>query len=667
MPPGRDPPPEAAPAPSVETPLTAMRAVAATLAGLFCIVLTGIAIRHSELVTGQYISTGVPPLPALGVLVALAAVAPPLQRRFPRLAPSRAQILLIYCMLTVAIVLNGLYHIRAFLPHLVSLQYGGRSEPRLLEYARFLPAWYAPHDPEAIRSYYEGAREKPLPWAVWAAPLGAWTLFFLAIFVGAFSLTTLLRKPWTQDERLSFPLVTLPLALTKSDWSEFGSRAQRRALFRLGFGLAAAYSAINIAHAFAPWLPALPFSIGLEGISLERPWTPLGAVRAYFMLDAVGIGYLVPLDLLFSVWFFYLCNRAFAVAGTLAGWDEPGFPFTQQQSAGGYIALGLLLLWRLRRPLRASLGRAFGPSASDASGERWAWIGLAGSAFCALGYCRLAGLSLWLAVPFFAILGLFTLVYIRIRGEVGVPFQFIYPWTMPKTMLLDFFSVPNAMIWGGASSMVLLSSLAWLSSNHHPLEQAAYQFDSARIASEAKIPHRVLFVALLLAFVVGLWTAFGTHLSAYYAQGSNLIPSAGGYGEYRAAMAREEYQRMASQLASVAPAPPGPKRAYLAGFLFTALLVTLRSLWPGSPFHPFGFLISTAFGNTSTSWFPLLLAWAAKFVLLRYGGLRLYRQGIPFFLGLAVGHFVTGGLIWPLLGQVVSPDAANSYHLLFGE
>ena len=106
----------------------------------------------------------------------------------------------------------------------------------------------------------------------------------------AFSLTTLLRKPWTQDERLSFPRVTLPLALTRSDWSEFGSQAQRRTLFRLGFGLAAAYSAINIAHAFAPWLPALPFSIGLEGISLERPWTPLGAVRAYFMLDAVGIG-----------------------------------------------------------------------------------------------------------------------------------------------------------------------------------------------------------------------------------------------------------------------------------------------------------------------------------------------------------------------------------------
>ena len=50
--------------------------------------------------------------------------------------------------------------------------------------------------------------------------------------------------------------------------------------------------------------------------------------------------------------------------------------------------------------------------------------------------------------------------------------------------------------------MVLLSSLAWMSTNHHPLEEAAYQFDSAKLGSEGQIPYRTLFLALLLAFAV---------------------------------------------------------------------------------------------------------------------------------------------------------------------
>ena len=40
---------------------------------------------------------------------------------------------------------------------------------------------------------------------------------------------------------------------------------------------------------------------------------------------------------------------------TAAGYDEAGFPYTQEQSAGGYIAMGLLLLWGLRRAFARKL------------------------------------------------------------------------------------------------------------------------------------------------------------------------------------------------------------------------------------------------------------------------------------------------------------------------
>jgi len=34
----------------------------------------------------------------------------------------------------------------------------------------------------------------------------------------------------------------------------------------------------------------------------------------------------------------------------------------------------------------------------------------------------------------------------------------------------------------------------------------------------------------------------------------------------------------------------------------------------------------------------MLIAWLCKAAILRMGGLTLFRRGIPFFLGLAIGH-----------------------------
>jgi len=661
-----------APAPASE-PLTFRQAALAVAGGLALIVLIAWLIRHTELVTGQYVSTGVPPLPAFGVLVVLSVSRPLLRRAAPRLAPSRAQILLIYAMLTVSVVLSGLYHVRGFLPELVALQYWGRPDSPLARhlagYAGYLPSWYAPHDLAAIKRYYEGGLDRSLPWNVWLLPLACWSLFFLAMFLGVFSFVTLVQRQWTRSERLSFPLLTLPLAMTSEDWSAYGSLHSRRALFLMGFGVAALFDGINILHTFSPSIPSLGFQISFSGLFPDRPWTPLQSVRLYLMLETIGLGYFVPLDLSFSIWFFYVLNRAFAVAGTAAGNDEPGFPFTQEQSAGGYLAVALFLVWGLRRTLGRSLRSAFGrgPRDAEAVRERWAWIGLLGSVLFILGFCRAAGFSLWLAVPFFGVLAMFTLVYARIRAETGVPFQFIYPWGLPKEMVLNAFSVPQALSWGGTGSFVLFSSFAWLSNNHPPMEQAAYQLDSVKLSQEARIPYKTLFIALLLAFIVGLWAAYWAHLSAYYAQGSNLIPSAGQIGEAREVQARQDYELMASQLSSPPHQNLSRLFAMFGGFCFAGALAAIRQKWVGSPFHPLGFLVATGFGDISTSWFPMLVAWAAKGTILKLGGLPLYRRGMPFFLGLAIGHLLIGGLLWPCIGLFISKEAANAYHLLFGE
>lgn len=70
-----------------------------------------------------------------------------------------------------------------------------------------------------------------------------------------------------------------------------------------------------------------------------------------------------------------------------------------------------------------------------------------------------------------------------------------------------------------------------------------------------------------------------------------------------------------------------------------------RLLW--WPLHPIGFLVSGGWAMNNV-WFSVFLAWLIKATVLRYGGPKLYRQTWPFFLGVILGQFVSGG-IWLII------------------
>jgi len=60
------------------------------------------------------------------------------------------------------------------------------------------------------------------------------------------------------------------------------------------------------------------------------------------------------------------------------------------------------------------------------------------------------------------------------------------------------------------------------------------------------------------------------------------------------------------------------------------------------------------------------VAWSSKALILKAGGLPLYRRFLPLFLGLIVGHYLIAGVIWPLMSVLLAPEASKSYHLYFG-
>ena len=82
---------------------------------------------------------------------------------------------------------------------------------------------------------------------------------------------------------------------------------------------------------------------------------------------------------------------------------------------------------------------------------------------------------------------------------------------------------------------------------------------------------------------------------------------------------------------------PGKWGIWLTGFFEAAALAFLRARYYWFPLHPMGLAFQNTAG-TSIYWFSLFLVWIAKFLLLRYGGVRAYRAGKPFFYGMGIGY-----------------------------
>lgn len=50
-------------------------------------------------------------------------------------------------------------------------------------------------------------------------------------------------------------------------------------------------------------------------------------------------------------------------------------------------------------------------------------------------------------------------------------------------------------------------------------------------------------------------------------------------------------------------------------------------------------------------WCPFLIAWAAKSLVIRYGGVKIYRQAVPLALGLILGDYIVPTL-WGIWGMI---------------
>ena len=169
----------------------------AVVIGLAFTLLFNVIVRKVELVTGRYIASGIPPIPAVTVLTLLAAFYPLGRRLFGRFNLARRELLTIYIVMIVAVPLCATYGVRTFLPRLSVLQYYQTPENRFGDYLQYVPSWYAPEAGPVITDMYEGIDTRGVPWAAWVKQLGLWTLFFLGLYILTMSMMSVMAKQWS--------------------------------------------------------------------------------------------------------------------------------------------------------------------------------------------------------------------------------------------------------------------------------------------------------------------------------------------------------------------------------------------------------------------------------------------------------------------------------------
>ena len=166
---------------------------------------------------------------------------------------------------------------------------------------------------------------------------------------------------------------------------------------------------------------------------------------------------------------------------------------------------------------------------------------------------------------------------------------------------------------------------------------------------------RRMFLAIMLATVVGSLAAFWAFEHQAYALGASAKFNQG------SGHANQAFQRMNTWVTgTLDPHPNGQAATAMAvGVLTTLGLLAIRMRFFGFPLHPLGYAISSSWA-IHLVWVPMLIAWVLKGLTMRYGGLRAYRQFLPFFLGLILGDCVMGSL-WALVGLALNMRTYNFF------
>ncbi|MFB3881079.1 MAG: DUF6785 family protein [Armatimonadota bacterium] len=502
-----------------------------------------------------------------------------------------------------------------------------------------LPSWLLLTDAEALSAFYRGASN---PYRVpillaWLGPSLWWTAWATALLWVSLCLNVIVRRRWSQEEQLPFPMTVVPLQVSQETEGLFG-----RPLFWTGVAVAGLIGLSQSVATIAPAFPVLPTSFDYGSfVANNKPWDATRIPHFSWGPWQLGLSYMMPVDLALSLVVFNLFWRAELISTRQLGWSVSswgGFPYGEQQVMGGYLALAAVFLALERRYLVQVLRKALGlRSHADDSEEAFSYRTAVAGALAGVGFIWwfLARAGMAQAVVAFFVSGYFLMVMMmtRLRAQLGPPSNEMWG-TMPDFALTQY---PGTQALGPRS--VVIFGLLQPFLREQTANPAPTQLETLRMAQVLGVRPREF--ALLMGLVVPL--GMMAYFWATMHMGSRLGLGSGNVDQSMVFHARRAVQTMEDWLMRPAPPDWGGVAAIGVGSAVVVALMGLKLWLPFWPLHPVAFPLG--FDMMVDDMLPALaVTWLTKSLLLRYGGLRAHRRALPLFVGLIVGGGATSFL-----------------------
>jgi len=613
----------------------------ALLIGAVCVAVSVYFVTLAEVVLST-VRIGYLQLPPIAIAMLLLVLA--LRKLLPFLKLSASDVLLVYCMVLVGAMVSSHGVVQKFVPGLVSLNYFGNAgnnwhglfDPHIQ--ARLVP--YNPGggltQPVSQDYYAALPRGMAVPWDLWIRPVLNWAVLIFLVMFAFLCLTAILRKQWVEREHLSFPLTQLPLAIM----GEGEKPLLRNPLTWLGVLLPVAVFGMKLLHQISPPFPDIPVLFVLNEY-LPVPWNSVYYIPISISFAAIGMMYLLPVDILLSIWFFFLLTRVQQLGAIAFDVATPGMPtmptllFTGFQTLGAYLVIAGYLIWVARPHLAhvwaVALGRARGDDSEELLPYRVAILGLFGALIGASTWLWLMGMSWWLAggelvVYVFVI----ALVMARSTAEAGM---LMTETTFRPVDLVRIFVPVHSL---GPANLTMLAFCDNLFTRDLRGLVLTGFLDASKIVDHTRFSRRTLARALAVGVALAFVIAVALNISIPYHRGANSMDS------YLEKASPTFFWNDYSQYMS--GATPATDTSWqipvgaLLGVVVTVFLVVMRAAVYWWPLHPLGYALAGSW-TTVIFWFPCFVAWVCKSLSIRYGGMTFYTKARPFFLGMILGEF----------------------------
>lgn len=513
---------------------------------------------------------------------------------------------------------------------------------------RHIPEWIMVWDEKACTYFYEGIPGgMPIPWGVWIKPMLVWTLFACIIFFGMVCLSVILREQWIDRERFTFPLIQVPIEMVEQPEGRnlFNSFFKNRVML---FGLAVpfVYHMVNGLHSYMPVIPQFPSVFNLYEPFTEKPWITLRwwpALRFFIFFSVIGITYLLTLEVSFSLWFFFLMFKAQYIVMNAMGLRIDPWTSASRQVMGGSFIFTIFVFWVGREHIGAVVRKTFSKQGGpDDSNEpmpyRWAFTGFIASLILVVVGCYVAGISLWVGATISMSILITSVVLTWMVANGGL--LLVQAPYFPSEYAQVIF---GSAVIGARSTAVMGFERTFLRDwGEFLMPHVMHAF---KVTDLTRINRRKLLEAITVAVAIAIVISWYATLSvAYHKGGFHMSP-----GPY-VNRARNYFTQMALSIQNRQGTNWPHVSSMIAGAVVTTFLLFMRHRFIWWPLHPIGYLLGSTYPPFFL-WGTIFIGWLAKYIILKYGGIRTQRKMRPFFLGLILGEYITVGF-WMILAVI---------------